>query len=414
MTHKLIATDYGGADNAYESAIPTISFSASALQAHTGSTKRRNVATDGLGNWVISGDPNGQYSNDDGGTWNNALFVSIGTYDLIIDSVIWTGREFLAFCYLPGSAGIYVSADGSVWEGVITNFNDLTERHAGFARFRSLWLMLEQSPVLSPAHSQGIRYSSDPREAWTDGHVVTRDWDVGVGVVGVANQLVMPRPLAATDDIVLAFSINANDIEWSEDPTAGSPFTAGTHTGTGQIWCAAWDGTQWVGGGQYDSGGGAMRFNWATSPDGKAWTHHNEPTFGAFCLVDVFFDGKNFWFAAIQTLAGVGSVWQYDGSTWTTHPMPGGTTGGLGIAGWPFSPYLIESAPAALAADLPGVYVQLEDSGVVVLDADDLAKVTLSESGVVGLAADDVRVVTTVQPEQLDNAAPVGDGRLPM
>lgn len=349
MADHLIVTDYDDTDaKVYSAAIPFAGFSSTTPGGGVG--KRRNVATDGLGNWIVSGNP-GQISTDDGATWSD---ISISTVPFDVDSVVWTGDRFLASGFDGGNVAVSTTTDlGVTWDtwDLVSTLTAVHER-CGFARIGGNWVTLERDINLAPAKSTKIRYFEDPPTTGTIvGASVVRDWDVGVGLFGVGNQYVMPMPLASNEAILLAFSIVADDLEWTEDPTAVAPMTAATFTGTGQIWCAIWDGAQWIGGGQYDDAG-TLKFNWATSADGKAWTHHNEPTFGRYCLVDAFFDGSTAWFSAVHTTSGVGAVFEYDGASWTRHDLPAGTTGGFGIDGFPFDPVLIVTVHAGLSGSV--------------------------------------------------------------
>lgn len=378
---QLIVLDRLGAAH-YDSPFPAISFTAGGFPSFTAG--RRDVATDGFGRWVVDGAP-GQVSANDGATFTDA--------NADVDSATWTGAVFLAFGTIGADTGIIKSVDGATWS-MVQILNNTTLRMVGFAKFADLWVMFQRDATSTPAQSTAVWYASDPEGVWTAGDTVVRDWDEdGAFNPGFPGPNVMPRVVAANDDIVVSFSVLVDDVMWSEDVTAAGPFTAATFVGSGQIWCAVWDGTQWVGGGRFDDAG-TMKFSWATSPDGKVWTHNNEPTFGEYCLVDAFFDGTNCWFSSCLTSgAGTASaVWQYDGATWTSYNVNGPSPTMAGIAGTPSVPILTGPGPVEIHAD--DVFTTYPvDAGVVELLADDALAVYMVDSGPVELMADNLIVL---------------------
>lgn len=380
---QLIVTTFVATDDVYSSPLSAPSFTAGTVAPVSVGWLRRNVATDGLGNWVVCGFEKSSFSNDDGVTWADThLNGSPGT-TLGIQSVIWDGSAFYAWAD-PGNTVVayYItSPDGEFWD--ITQTVGVENKACSFTFFGTNWVTMFPDTVNpSPVTGISVAYNPDPTTglSWTLVSVPDREWAVDAGVNP------MPMTVASNDRIVLSFSVVADDLMWSEDVTAVAPFTAATFTGTGQIWCAVWDGSRWVGGGTYDSGGGVLKFNWATSGDGKAWTHHNEPTFGGWILADCFFDGTNCWFTAHDEFAAVpGAVFQFDGTTWTEWDLPGGTDGAYGIAGFPSFPIQIGAGHMELHAD-DAAYMHQVDSGHMELHAPDIV---LVGSGRMELHADD-------------------------
>lgn len=410
MTQQLVVTNYdtSGTD-LYVSPIPAVSFTAASVG--TSSAFRGNVATDGNGNWVATGTI-GTQSTDDAVTWANTLH---GVDNLLLLSVSWVGERsvFLGF----GSAGIYTgwftSPDGVTWTPRTTV--GFTGGVFGFVQWRGLTVGLQQNgSPLTPADSEFVRYTVDPTVAgvWFGPTTIAVRWDVGTGLTTVGDGTVMPMVIAANDLIVLGFSVTPDTLKWTTDPTSASVWSDATFTGSGQIWCAVWNGTQWVGGGQTATGG---VFNWATSADGKAWTHHGDTGgFGGWCLVDGFFDGVNCWFSAVLTNGGsgtTGAVFQYDGVTWTKWVMPALTLGGFGIAGWPDFPLALPEAHIELNGTPAAAFIPV-DTGHLQLNADDIV---MSDSGHANLHADDAVALYPVSGEghmqlHADNLIVLGSG----
>lgn len=288
------------------------------------------MATDGAGTWVAGRiervAPAGRvYSTDDTASWTVAPDASGAG---ISEAILWHGDRWYASTVTSDFSAIFRKSDDGVTWTDVQNLGD-GNTVISLCRWQDAVVALMGSMVNSYCLSEQVIYTVHPEQGvelgdpdqWHAGGDVASTLDrffIDNGVVWVGTPL--PNPIVANDDILIVVSTEANTGHWTD--SLDGDFTACTYTGTGSVLCAAWDGSQWVGGGHYDSGAGVLKLSYATSADGKAWTHTNVAAQGEWSLVDIVYDGTSYWFTAVGQGSnyGSGAVFKFNGvATWTRY-----------------------------------------------------------------------------------------------
>lgn len=306
----------------------------------------RSLAHNGLGTYVLGGVGQVCYSTDDGATWTTEVLSGSSTDEYV---VYWDGTRFVAM-----DNEVWTSTDGASWTERGQPFG-LSFGTAGLIRWDvDTWL----------AGSYTLNVGTPPPERsgaqTVTGNIegASGNWTNGTAFVGQGNLYIQPsgtynnercrHRVVTNGAIMLGLVTGNNDGAWSTNPTGGTglgSFTDFTHTGLGEMICAAYnpDGDYWIGGGLDDTG----NLGWAYSADGKAWDHYEEAAEGLWYLVDAMWDGTYFWFAAAPafgsgdfTAAALFRAEPVDPAagdmTWTRYDLPGTTVSGAwAVNGWP-------------------------------------------------------------------------------